>query len=116
MVWPSFTSTNTFAAQSCESLTQALKWRFGNPKFSTSEWQWKCSQRPHGSSTQPQALLRTLMRWRGIQAALVSQKAANGSAVHMQKMPRCETEKGGGSQRVPPATPDVCRLIRAMEK
>ncbi|RNC57689.1 hypothetical protein TcCL_ESM04726 [Trypanosoma cruzi] len=56
------------------------------------------------------------MRWRRIQAALVSQKAANGSGAHMQKMPRCETEeKGGGSQGTSPATPDVRRLIRAME-
>ncbi|RNC39540.1 hypothetical protein TcCL_NonESM11100 [Trypanosoma cruzi] len=61
---------------------------------------------PHDSS----------MRRRGIQAALVSQKTANGSAVHMQKMPRSETEERGGSQRVSPATPDVRRLIFATEK
>ncbi|RNC61331.1 hypothetical protein TcCL_ESM00832 [Trypanosoma cruzi] len=56
----------------------------------------------------------TLMRWRRIQAALVSHKAANGSGAHMQRMPS-KTEKGGGSQRTSPATPDVCLLIRAME-
>ncbi|RNC36570.1 hypothetical protein TcCL_Unassigned00433 [Trypanosoma cruzi] len=60
MARPSFTSTNTPVPQLCVPLTQALKVRFGNPKFNTSEKQRKCSQRPHGSSTQPQALLTTL--------------------------------------------------------
>ncbi|RNC36918.1 hypothetical protein TcCL_Unassigned00084 [Trypanosoma cruzi] len=116
MAWPSFTSTNTFAAQSCEPPTQALKVRFGNPTFNTYEKQRIGSQRPHGSSTHlPSPPHDSLMRWRGIQAALVSQRAANGSGVRMQKTPRCETEKGGGSQRVSAATPDVRRLIRAME-
>ncbi|EKF30695.1 hypothetical protein MOQ_005493 [Trypanosoma cruzi marinkellei] len=45
---------------------------------------------PHDSS----------MRWRTIQVALVTQKAANGSGVHMQKMPRCETEEAGGGLEV----------------
>ncbi|RNC35511.1 hypothetical protein TcCL_Unassigned01598 [Trypanosoma cruzi] len=60
MAWPSFTSRNTPVPQLCLPLTQALKVRFGNTKFNTYEKQRTCSQRPHGSSTQPQALLTTL--------------------------------------------------------
>ncbi|RNC32447.1 hypothetical protein TcCL_Unassigned04937 [Trypanosoma cruzi] len=60
MAWPSFTSTNTSAYHSSVPLTQAPKVRFGNPKFNTYEKQRACSQKPHGSSTQPLALPTTL--------------------------------------------------------
>ncbi|RNC59476.1 hypothetical protein TcCL_ESM02924 [Trypanosoma cruzi] len=96
MAWPSFTSTNTPVPQSCNLLTQALKMRFGNPKFNTYEKQRTCSQRPHGSSTHlPSPPHDSLMQWRGIQAALVSQKTTNGSGFTAQKMPSCEEEAVG---------------------
>ncbi|RNC33419.1 hypothetical protein TcCL_Unassigned03887 [Trypanosoma cruzi] len=106
---------NTPVPQLCVPLTQALKMSFGNPAFNTYEKREDRlaettrllnvpSNPPHDS----------LMRWRGIQAALVSQRAANGSAVHMKKTPRIKTEGWEkNSQRPSPATPDMRRLIFA---
>ncbi|RNC58188.1 hypothetical protein TcCL_ESM04236 [Trypanosoma cruzi] len=119
MAWPSCTSTNTFASHLCVPLTQALKVRFGNPNANTYKKQRKCSQRPHGSSTQPQALLTTLQCGRKEYKRLsCHRRRPMGAVFRAQKMPRCETEEavGGGSQGTSPAMPDVRRVIRATEK
>ncbi|RNC33788.1 hypothetical protein TcCL_Unassigned03481 [Trypanosoma cruzi] len=97
MAWPSFTSTNTFAAQLCVPLTQALKVLFGNPKFNTYEKQRTCLQRPHGSSTHPQALLTTLQCGGKEYRRLSCHRGRPTGAVSTaQKMPRCETEEALG--------------------
>ncbi|RNC46346.1 hypothetical protein TcCL_NonESM03803 [Trypanosoma cruzi] len=94
MAWPSCTSTNTFASQSCEPQTQALKWRFGNTKFNTYEKQRTCSKRPHGSSTHPQALLTTLQCGGKEYRRLSCHRGRPmGAVFKAQKMPRCETEE-----------------------
>ncbi|RNC52084.1 hypothetical protein TcCL_ESM10735 [Trypanosoma cruzi] len=114
MAWPSFTSTNTPVRQLCVPLTQALKWRFGNPKFSTSEKQRTCSQRPHGSSTHLPTLLTTLQcGGKEYRRLSCHRRRPVGAVFTAQKMPSCKTEKGGGSQGTSPATPDMRRLIRA---
>ncbi|RNE98418.1 hypothetical protein TcG_12752 [Trypanosoma cruzi] len=95
MVRPSCTSTNTPVRQLFMPLTQELKLRFGNPKFNTYEKQRTCSQRPHGSSTHPQALLTTL-QCGGKECRRLScyRGRPMGAVSTAQKMPRCETEKG----------------------
>ncbi|RNC36330.1 hypothetical protein TcCL_Unassigned00714 [Trypanosoma cruzi] len=97
MVRPSCTSTNTSVPQLCLPLTQALKWRFGNPKFSTSEKQRKCSQRPHGSSTHLPTLLTTL-QCDGEEYRRLSchRRRPMGAFFTAQNMPRCETEEAVG--------------------
>ncbi|EAN83482.1 hypothetical protein Tc00.1047053510983.10 [Trypanosoma cruzi] len=101
MVWPSFTSTSTPVPQLCVPPTQALKVRFGNPKFNTYEKQRKCSQRPHGSSTHLQALLTTL-QCDGEEYRRLSCHRGRpmGAVFTAQKMPRCETEEAVGEGRL----------------
>ncbi|RNC36152.1 hypothetical protein TcCL_Unassigned00886 [Trypanosoma cruzi] len=97
MAWPSCTSTNAFASQSCVPQTQALKWRFGNTKFNTSEKQRKCSQRPHGTSTHPQALLTTLQcGGKEYRRLSCHRRRPMGAVFTAQKMLRCETEEAVG--------------------
>ncbi|RNF02787.1 hypothetical protein TcG_11543 [Trypanosoma cruzi] len=99
MAWPSFTSINTPVPQLCVPLTQALMWRFGNPKFNTSEKQRTCSQRPHGSSTYPQALLTTLQCDKEEYRRLTCHRGRPMGAVFTaQKMPSCETEEAVGEE------------------
>ncbi|RNF06402.1 hypothetical protein TcG_10469 [Trypanosoma cruzi] len=119
MAWPSFTSRNTPFSQLCVPLTQALKVRFGNPKFNTSEKQRTCSQRPHGSSTQPQGLLTTLFNAveRSVGGSRVTE---DGQWERCPQRRKCQGVKQKrrwekSSQRTSPATPDVRRLIRATE-
>ncbi|RNC41448.1 hypothetical protein TcCL_NonESM08967 [Trypanosoma cruzi] len=117
MVWSSFTSTETFAAQSCEFPTQALKVRFGNPKANTSDQQRRCSQRPHGSSTHPQALLTTRSCDGEEEKRLSRHKTWPMGAVSTCR--ECQVAKQKRqeecSQWTSPATSDVRRLIRATE-
>ncbi|RNE97888.1 hypothetical protein TcG_12435 [Trypanosoma cruzi] len=116
MAWPSFTSRNTPVPQLCLPLTQALKWRFGNPKFNTSEKQRTCSQRPHGSSTHLPTLLTTLQcdgeEYRRLSCT------EDGQWKQFSQRRKCQGVKQKrrwekSSQGTSPATPDVRRLIRA---
>ncbi|RNC54160.1 hypothetical protein TcCL_ESM08439 [Trypanosoma cruzi] len=94
MVRPSCISTNASVPQLCVPLTQALKVRFGNPKFNTSEKQRTCSQRPHGSSTHLPTLLTTLQcGGKGYRRLSCHRRRPMGAVTTAQKMPRFETEE-----------------------
>ncbi|RNC44514.1 hypothetical protein TcCL_NonESM05777 [Trypanosoma cruzi] len=80
MVWPSFTSTNTPVPQLCVPLTQATQGAFRQSKIQhlrkTVEMLAEATRLLNAASSPPHD---SSMRRKGVQAALVSQKTANGS-------------------------------------